>query len=135
MYTVVVLVVIALVAIWLYMRTSRSEGILSPTQFTVAQTTAMPGPTQDATLLQPVAIYDSANYTGKMAYVRPGMTPLGQLGMQGAVTSVIVPRGQQVSLFTNADCTGKSVVLRDNAPKLGSAINNKAKCIVVARAP
>lgn len=131
MHSVIVLAVIALVVIWLYMRMLRSEGILSPTQVTVAQTQAMPGPTQDATALQPVTIYDAANYTGKMAHIRPGMTPLSQVGMQGAVTSVIVPSGQTVSLYTSADCTGTPVVLRSNASKLGSAINNKAKCIVV----
>lgn len=83
-----------------------------------------------------VVIYEHANFQGRSQHLPVGRYDVGQLTIGNDVlSSVRVPAGFRVTLFSEARFSGKSIVLNADCPFVGKSFNDLVSSIIVETAP
>lgn len=147
---VLVGVVVLVILYWMYTRTQESAVMPPPMPMYAAPVQIggggggrsgpvrqgplpMAGRRNDPPSGNSVRIYDGANYTGQFQNIGLGKYPLARYDMANKVSSIYIPAGRRVDLYTEKGCSGVPLTLTSSVPRLSAYdIGNKAKCAIIS---
>lgn len=90
-----------------------------------------PRPMPTAQPQEEITAFNDCNYRGRTTNYRPGAYPILIIGVSNKISSLRIPRGRRIILYTGANYTGRSYILTRDSDCLTDGFNNNIRSLIV----